>query len=100
MRDHLSGFTLWKRANGTGDRGAYFSDQAAAESAKDEWLKSQSGPLSTISCTLGIGFFKLDSIFASKEFSELPKQEQDFLQRETVPVWEILSVCVPCLAYL
>ncbi|KAF2100245.1 putative glucose dehydrogenase [Rhizodiscina lignyota] len=91
LRDHLGCFTLFKRANETSDRGEYFSNPSAIEAAKEQWLKDRTGPLSLFGCTMGMGFFKSDSIYSSKEFCELPKEQQRHLRQETVPVWEAFS---------
>lgn len=45
-----------------------------------------------IRSAVAMGFLKSDRIVSSPEFVKLPKHIQDYLQKETVPHYEITSV--------
>jgi choline dehydrogenase-like flavoprotein len=91
LRDH--GFTslVYSRAAGSTERKAFYGDQAAMDSALEQWQKDRTGDWTKFSCEMAIGYFKNDRITSSAEFKGLPSQVQTYLQQETVPHYEVLT---------
>jgi choline dehydrogenase-like flavoprotein len=93
LRDHLGAFHVFTRANGTTDRPSFYGNASALQPAREEWFKDRTGPLTTFSCTNGMGYFKAQEIYKSAEFKALPRKEQRFMLQPTTPSWEALTVC-------
>lgn len=91
LRDHCFVPLVTTRKDDSNDRRAFYGDQKAMDAALEQWRSEGTGPWSRFACELGIGWFKLDALMASKEFQELPTNEQKYLLRETVPHYEILT---------
>lgn len=91
LRDHCFVPLVYTRTDGSTDRRAFFGDQKAMDKALEQWKKDGTGPWAKFACELGVGWFKLDRLTASKEFQELPADEQRYLLQETVPHYEILT---------
>jgi choline dehydrogenase-like flavoprotein len=53
--------------------------------------KRQHRSMGTIRLPSGVGWFKSDKITSSAEFKALPSSVQDFLNRETIPHYEIIN---------
>ena len=74
-------------------RTSHIDSQAALEQAREQWMSSQSGPLSDYYLPQMVSFLKSDSIFASQDFKGLnSKKNQHFMRAETRPFCEIMSV--------
>ena len=91
LRDHCFVPLINTRKDDSTDRRAFYGDQKAMDNALEQWKTKGTGPWSQFACELGIGWFKLDALTASKEFQELPQDEQKYLLHETVPHYEILT---------
>jgi choline dehydrogenase-like flavoprotein len=91
LRDHFCIVTAFIRADGVNDRAAFYGSEEAMAAAREQWQKDGSGPWSIFGCQGGIGYFKSDRVYASEEFKALPKEEQDYLQKETVPTYELFT---------
>lgn len=92
LRDHYGLSMHYLVKDEYNDRGAYYRDPEKVKAAKEQWMKDGTGELSTFACQVGMGFFKSDKIYASEEFKALPKETQSFLQRPTIPCFEIACV--------
>jgi choline dehydrogenase-like flavoprotein len=91
LRDHGFIGLVYSRTASSTDRSAFYGDQAAMDAATEQWKKDQTGDWAKFACEQGIGYFKNDRITSSVEFKDLPLREQAYLQRETVPQYEILT---------
>ncbi|OJJ33602.1 hypothetical protein ASPWEDRAFT_114784 [Aspergillus wentii DTO 134E9] len=91
LRDHFFVPLCFQRKPETNDRNAFFRNPAAMDAALEQWKKDRTGPWTRHSCQLGAGWLKSDRVTASTEFKALPLAEQDFLQRETVPHYELVT---------
>lgn len=91
LRDHFFAPIVYSRAEGSTDRRAFYGDQKAMDEAFEQWKKDGTGPWAKFACEMGIGWAKLDRLTASKEFQELPADEQKYLLAETVPHYELLT---------
>ena len=60
--------------------------------ARERWVTDQTGPLSVILSSMGMGYFKLDRMDQYDEFKTLDPATREYLSNETVPVWELVSV--------
>lgn len=91
LRDHPFVPMVYTRAETSTDRRAFYGDQKAMDDALEQWKRDGTGPWSKFACEMGIGWAKLDRLTASKEFQELPADEQKYLSTETVPHYELLT---------
>ncbi|CDM34256.1 CAZyme family AA3 [Penicillium roqueforti] len=91
LRDHYLVPLVLARNPETNDRNSFFKDPAAMEAAMKEWLHDNTGLWNRYCCQIGTGWFKSDRITASPEFKALPTSVQEFLNRETIPHYEIAT---------
>jgi choline dehydrogenase-like flavoprotein len=91
LRDHYFTSLVYARADGSTDRKAFYGNQAAMDSALDQWKKDRTGDWAKFACDMGIGFFKSERLSASDELKSLPLPEQQYLQLPTVPHFEIIT---------
>jgi choline dehydrogenase-like flavoprotein len=91
LRDHFFVPVIVTRNPETNDRNAFFQNQDAVTAATDQWEKDNTGPWARYGCQVGVGWFKSDKITSSAEFKALPSSVQDFLNRETIPHYEIIN---------
>lgn len=64
-------------------------DEEAYARAREQYDRDRSGPLSMYGGSAGILFPQLPSVFASREFADLSRAEQQFLLEPTRPTTEI-----------
>jgi hypothetical protein len=54
--------------------------------------KDKKGVLSSMYCSVPMGWFKNDAVYMSDEFNALGKHTQEFLKQPHVPIFEIATV--------
>ncbi|KAM0296179.1 hypothetical protein HYE67_008122 [Fusarium culmorum] len=91
LRDHMFTPLVYTRKEGDTARKPFYGDKKAMDDALEQWRRDGTGPWTKFACELGIGWFKLDKLVKSEEFKALPAQEQEYLMKETVPHYEILT---------
>lgn len=91
LRDHFFVPLILHRNPETNDRNTFFQDPTAMTAAMKQWEADGTGPWSRYGCQLGIGWFKSEAITSSPEFQSLPSKVQDFLTRETIPHYELIT---------
>ncbi|KAF4980332.1 hypothetical protein FZEAL_3649 [Fusarium zealandicum] len=91
LRDHMFCPLVYTRKEGDTERAPFYGDQKAMDDALEQWKRDGTGPWTKFACEVGIGWFKLDKLVASEEFKALPADEQSFLNKETVPHYEVLT---------
>lgn len=93
LRDHaFAPLVYLRKTPPISDRARFFSSLSAQESALAQWTKDGTGPWAKFTCETGIGFFKLGPrLTSSAEFLALPESEQTFLNKPTIPHWEVIS---------
>ncbi|KAJ4111626.1 hypothetical protein NW760_006620 [Fusarium oxysporum] len=91
LRDHMFSPLVYTRKPGDTARDTFYGDKKAMDDALEQWRRDGTGPWTKFACELGIGWFKLDKLVKSEEFKALPAKEQEFLMKETVPHYEILT---------
>ncbi|KAK0702559.1 hypothetical protein B0T21DRAFT_378548 [Apiosordaria backusii] len=100
LRDHCFVPLVYKRSpNSTtplSSRSAFWSSQPQMDLALEQWksnpYSSPVNPWGKYACELGIGFFKLSpSLTASQEFLSLPSAEQCYLNKPTIPHYEVIT---------
>lgn len=74
------------------NRTSYIDSPAALEQAREEWMRSQTGPLSGYYLPQMIAYLKSDNVLASKEFGSLEQATQQLWRAETKPCYEMVSV--------
>ncbi|CAG8891823.1 unnamed protein product [Penicillium egyptiacum] len=91
LRDHYFVPLILARKPETNDRNSFFQDPAAMETAMRQWEDDNTGLWTRYGCQVGSGWFKSDRITSSPEFKALPASVQEFMNRETVPHYEMAS---------
>ncbi|KAJ5101278.1 Glucose-methanol-choline oxidoreductase [Penicillium alfredii] len=91
LRDHYLAFVILQRNPETNERNALFQDPAAMDAAKKLWEETGTGPWAQYGCQTASGWFKSDKVTSSAEFKALPESVQNFMNKETVPQYEIIS---------
>lgn len=91
LRDHVFSPMVFKRKPGSSERPAFYGSEKAMADAMEQWRKDGTGPWSRFACEMGIGFFKSDKIRHSSEFEKLPAAEKAYLDKPTVPHYELLT---------
>ncbi|KAL5337192.1 hypothetical protein BJX70DRAFT_409336 [Aspergillus crustosus] len=91
LTDHPLCPVIFLRNPSTNNRTAFFSSQAAQDAALEQWQKDQTGPWTSHSSQVMIGWLKSDTVTASKEFQALPAETKEFLNRPTIPHFEVAS---------
>ncbi|KAL4744564.1 hypothetical protein BDW72DRAFT_212386 [Aspergillus terricola var. indicus] len=89
MRDHPFVPICFLRNPSTNNRNAFYGSQEAMDAAMKQWLVDGSGPWARHGAQLMMGWLKSDTVTKSAEFAALPKDVQTFLNRPTVPHYEI-----------
>ena len=93
LQDHcFSTATLLLRP-GSNDRMA-FETQAPENIAavRAQHAKDKKGVLSSMYCSVPMGWFKNDAVYMSDEFNALGKHTQEFLKQPHVPIFETATV--------
>ncbi|KAJ5691816.1 hypothetical protein N7462_001239 [Penicillium macrosclerotiorum] len=91
LRDHPFLTLMVTRKPETNDRNSFFQNEEAKAAAIKQWEADGSGPWARYGCQLGSGWFKSDRITSSAEFQALPADVQEFLNRETIPHYEMIT---------
>jgi choline dehydrogenase-like flavoprotein len=91
LRDHYFVPLILARKPGTTDRNTFFLNPTAMEGAMKQWEETNTGQWTRYGCQLGTGWFKSDRITSSPEFAALPQDVQDFMNRDTIPHYEMLT---------
>lgn len=90
LKDHHHVVISIAREDHTSERHRFYRDKELQTAAKAQWEHDGTGPLSEYATALGIGYLKLESLFDSPEFQDLPEEQKAFLQKPTVPHYEII----------
>ncbi|KAM7203189.1 hypothetical protein V8F20_004131 [Naviculisporaceae sp. PSN 640] len=93
LRDHaFTPLVYLRKTPPISARARFYSSLSEQETALAQWNKDGTGPWAKFACQTGIGFFKLGSqLTSSREFLALPQSEQAYLNKPTVPHWEVFS---------
>ncbi|KAJ5960746.1 uncharacterized protein N7479_007896 [Penicillium vulpinum] len=91
LRDHYFVPLILARNPETNDRNSFFQDPTAMETAMSQWKENNTGLWTRYSCQVGCGWFKSDRITSSPEFKALPASVQEFMNRETIPHYEMAT---------
>ncbi|KAL4982218.1 hypothetical protein BDW68DRAFT_182760 [Aspergillus falconensis] len=89
MRDHPFVPICFLRNPSTNNRNAFYGSQAAMDAAMKQWLVDGSGPWARHGAQLMMGWLKSDAVTKSAEFAALPEDVKAFLNKPTVPHYEI-----------
>ncbi|KAI2472760.1 GMC oxidoreductase [Annulohypoxylon bovei var. microspora] len=90
MRDHLCVPIVHSRKT-SATSASFYGDAKAMDDALEQWKKDGTGPWAKYGSQCGIGWFKLDDLAKTKEFQDLPADEQRFLLLDTVPHYEVIT---------
>ncbi|PGH10324.1 hypothetical protein GX51_00081 [Blastomyces parvus] len=91
LRDHYFVPLINTVAGTNNDRRAFYGDKKVMDDALEQWKRDGTGPWSKFACESGVGWFKIDGLTQTKEFQDLPSAEREYLQKETVPHYEIFT---------
>ncbi|KAI1456410.1 putative GMC oxidoreductase [Annulohypoxylon moriforme] len=90
MRDHLCVPIIHSRKE-PNSSASFYGDAKAMDAALEQWKKDGTGPWAIHGSQSGIGFFKIENLDKTKEFQDLPAHEQNFILRDTVPHYEVVT---------
>jgi len=93
MRDHMFCPLVYTAKDGHTDRAEFYGNQAAMDEALAQWKADGTGPWTKFACGGCIGYFKIAGLAETKEFQALPPAERSYLEKETVPHYELITHC-------
>lgn len=91
LKDHPFAPMILARDPSTNDRNAFFQDKKAMADALKQWEQDGTGPWAHYGCQIGSGWFKSERITSSTEFKALPTATREFMTRETIPQYELIT---------
>ncbi|KAJ5931113.1 hypothetical protein N7466_006606 [Penicillium verhagenii] len=91
LKDHFFAPIILMRKPETNDRNTFYGSESAMDNAVTQWDKDNTGPWTRYGCQVGCGWFKSDRVTSSEEFKDLPEPVQAFMNKATIPQYEILS---------
>lgn len=91
LADHPFTPLIFARDPATNDRNAFYGSEEAMDAAQKQWLDDHSGPWSRHGSQISIGWLKSEAISSSPEYAALPGQVQSFLEKPTIPHFEVTS---------
>ncbi|KAI0404819.1 hypothetical protein F4802DRAFT_213117 [Xylaria palmicola] len=91
LRDHMFVPLVYQRTETSTSRASFYGNPQAMDDALKQWQKDGTGDWSKYASELGIGWKKLEGLELSPEFQSLPRGEQEFLRKETVPHYEVIT---------
>jgi choline dehydrogenase-like flavoprotein len=94
LRDHLHTLgPIAKRKPGSTARAKHYGDQKAVDAALEQWQKDGTGPLAIYACLLPLAYLRAEKVYESEEFKALNDDLKRYLLQETVPSYEVITVC-------
>ncbi|KAJ5652905.1 hypothetical protein N7507_010331 [Penicillium longicatenatum] len=91
LKDHFFAPLILMRNPETNDRNTFYGSESAMDDALTQWKKDGTGLWTRYGCQIGCGWFKSDRVTSLQEFKDLPASVQDFMNKETIPHYEIIS---------
>jgi choline dehydrogenase-like flavoprotein len=91
LQDHVLTFMSVEVDGSLNDRYTFESNAALVAEAEELWKKDNSGALAVQQTGLWGGFFKLPQLKDTSAYLSLPPLKQEFLSRDAVPDYEIIS---------
>ncbi|KAJ5640207.1 uncharacterized protein N7484_008069 [Penicillium longicatenatum] len=91
LKDHFFAPLILMRNPDTNDRNTFYGSKSAMDDALTQWKKDGTGLWNRYGCQIGCGWFKSDRVTSLQEFKDLPASVQDFMNKETIPHYEIIS---------
>jgi choline dehydrogenase-like flavoprotein len=89
LRDRPFCLVAHGRKGDSTDRPSFYGNQQSMDVALEQWKIDGTGPWSVFACQGGIGYFKINDVHAIGEFQKLSLDQQEFIQAQTVPHYEI-----------
>jgi choline dehydrogenase-like flavoprotein len=93
LQDHCFSTAVLLQRPGTDDRSEFegMSPEAMA-ATRAQHTKDKKSILSSLYCSVPMGWFKNDAVYMSEEFKALDKHTQEFLKKPHVPIYELATV--------
>ncbi|KAI0465863.1 hypothetical protein F4859DRAFT_499487 [Xylaria cf. heliscus] len=91
LRDHMFTPLVYQRTETSTSRPSFYGNAQAMDDALKQWKKDSTGAWSKFASELGIGWMKFEDLELTPEFKSLPQDEQNFLLKETIPHYEIVT---------
>ncbi|KAG9256225.1 uncharacterized protein F5Z01DRAFT_649499 [Emericellopsis atlantica] len=91
LRDHMFCPLVYTCKDGHTDRAEFYGNQAVMDEALAQWKADGTGPWTKFGCGGCIGYFKIPGLAETKEFQALPPAERSYLEKETVPHYEMIT---------
>lgn len=90
LADHCYTVLSWISDPQISDAAAFNCNETGMKAAQEQWLRDRTGPLATRNLPNIIGFLKLDpDRYPSKELDLFDRTTRSYLQKPTVPQYEI-----------
>jgi choline dehydrogenase-like flavoprotein len=91
LKDHFFAPLILMRNPETNDRNTFYGSESAMDDALTQWEEDGTGLWTRYGCQIGCGWFKSDRVTSLQEFKDLPASVQNFMNKETIPHYEIIS---------
>ncbi|KAL4877834.1 hypothetical protein BJY04DRAFT_197300 [Aspergillus karnatakaensis] len=91
LQDHALAPLMFLRTPSTNTRNAFFNSEEAKAAALEQWHVDKTGPWTLHNAQLMVGWLKSDTVSKSPEFTNLPQETKQMLNRPTIPHYEICS---------
>ncbi|KAJ5281959.1 oxidoreductase [Penicillium angulare] len=91
LKDHLFAPIMLMRSPESNDRNAFYGSEDAMDAALTQWNKDNTGSWTQYGCQVSCGWFKSDKVTSCQEFKDLEAPVQEFMNRETIPQYEVIA---------
>ncbi|PMD48672.1 GMC oxidoreductase [Hyaloscypha variabilis F] len=96
LQDHCFSTATLLQHPGTDDRAEFEAMSPEAMAAtRAQHTKDKRGVLSSLYCSVPMGWFKNDAVYNSEEYKALDKHTQEHLKKPHVPIYEIATHTPP-----
>jgi len=92
LQDHCFATATLLHDPGTSNRITFETNAEAVAAARAQHIKGKSSLMSSLYCSVPMGWFKNDAVFMSEAYKALDKHTQEHLKKPTVPFFEIAAV--------
>jgi choline dehydrogenase-like flavoprotein len=92
LQDHPMFVMDWIMKPHFSTRANLLSNPDNLTAARKQLAADGTGPLAALFTTMGMGYFRNDTLLKHPTFNSLPKSEQLFISQPNVPTWEIVTM--------
>jgi choline dehydrogenase-like flavoprotein len=92
LQDHPMFVMDWIMKPRFSNRAALLSNPDALAAARKQFAADGTGPLSVLFTSMGMGYFRDESLISHASFNALPTTEKSYISQPNVPTWEIVTL--------